>query len=491
MQFQTGFYLPLPSAYEAVMFLKGAHYTVTAPKEVIASVLQSSPKFTDETHPKLFAHQRSGSAFLRARTRALLADEMGVGKTPATLAAIDKRFGALVVCPPVMLGTWWDEARKWRPDLTSRVWKAPYPMFPEPGELTIASYSQLPVDDVIDDPGALSHGFHKPKWTGVRPHAKFGLILDEAHYLKNAKTKRTRVIRAIAGFAHYMWMLTGTPVLNRPPELWALLQTMQGVAKDVFGSWDEFAKLFGAVYKRAYYMSPPRDVIDHWGETPPSEARARLQCVMMRRTRQEVLPSLPTKTYRDIKIEVKPKDMREMGGMGMTLGSMTDDEVLEQCGEAGEMSRVRAWLASAKIATMMDVVEEYEETETPLVVFSHHREPIMRLGERKGWRCITGSTSDYERSDIVRAFQSGELKGLAGTIGAMGVGVTLTRASNMLFVDQSYVPAENLQAEDRECRIGQKNAVTITRLVSNHPVDTRVSEILDKKMMLLEGLGLQ
>ena len=169
---------------------------------------------------------------------------------------------------------------------------------------------------------------------------------------------------------------------------------------------------------------------------------------------------------------------------------MSDDEVVAACSQASWLASARAELANAKLGTLVDLVEDYESAREPLVVFSYHRAPIAEVGARKGWGLIVGGTDALERTRLVEAFQAGKLKGIAGTIGAMGVGVTLTRAASVLFLDRDYVPANNLQAEDRCCRIGQTRGVVVTVLRARHPVDERVEAILARKQRMLEGVGL-
>ncbi len=129
-------------------------------------------------------------------------------------------------------------------------------------------------------------------------------------------------------------------------------------------------------------------------------------------------------------------------------------------------SRIRALLAQSRIPAMLEMVEEYEEAETPLLVFSAHKAPIKALENRSGWAIITGETSAEDRFDIVKRFQEGKLNGVGLTIGAGGVGLTLTRASNILFVDLDWKPSMNIQAEDRAHRIGTNaDNILIKRMV--------------------------
>jgi len=156
--------------------------------------------------------------------------------------------------------------------------------------------------------------------------------------------------------------------------------------------------------------------------------------------------------------------------------------------DLSDFFHVRALLARERIDAMLEIVESHEEQEEPLVVFSAHRAPIDALEGRERWKTITGDTTEKNRADFVRAFQEGALAGLALTIGAGGVGITLTRGSTALFVDLDVTPALNAQAEDRLVRIGQEaSSVLIMRMVSSHPVDRRVHELIEQKMKLFNA----
>lgn len=483
--------------------------------------------------PGLYPFQRSGAEFLRSRRRAILADQMGVGKTIQALAAIDPRKAALAIVPPIVLGNWYAESRKWRPDLAASIWKRPYSVFPEPGELRIATFSSLPIENVEErtrcpfcekmtaieieeregppfDPGTFAvcecskdrggcgQRFARAEdaqmanvWGGEKPKHPVQLIVDEAHYIKSRKAKRTIAVRAIASQCSSTWLLTGTPLLNTPDELWNLCQAMPGNssagydtgAHDAFGSWQRFVKIFHGKPKKygGYEWSEAGDVDD--------EARVRLGSLMLRRMRADVLPELPRKRRRFLDVEVDERGLPSWGKPD-DLARMSDDEVLAECAPERTLSSVRRELALRKMDALIAIVEEHEEEGEPIVVFSYHREPVERLGARSGWACITGSTPAHERTEIVAAFQAGKLKGIAGTTGAMGVGVTLTASASVAFLDRDFVPAQNLQSEDRLARIGQTRGVLVTIFQCRHPVDLRVRDVLARKERLLESLDL-
>jgi hypothetical protein len=507
----------------------------------------------------LYPYQRVGAEFLRSRRRALLADQMGTGKSIQSLAAIDERKGTLLIVPPVVVGNWYKEARRWRPDLVARVWRDPYSLFPDPGELNIVPYSQLPHDRIerrtrcpwcrqlsvvpLDDEEIMILAAEQKRWTdkcdperggrcsgadkvlrvrkfeqrkdawpewvwvGEMPKVPVQLVIDEAHYCKTKDAQRTIAVRAIAaacgtgivGNKSAVWLLTGTPLLNKPPELWSLCQLFPGQggefddgAWDTFGSWSAFVEMFGGK-KNAPVRGVSRGFDWKPGYASP-EARECLSSVMLRRLREDVLPDLPKKTRRYIDVAIDEKKLSKLVTLTENLllqfHNWSDDQVLEECAAGGALSTIRKELAALKADTLMALVKEYEEVEEPVIAFSYHRGPITSLGARKGWACITGSTSDVERTSIVERFQKGELRGVAGTIGAMGVGVTLTRAANVLFLDRDFVPANNLQAEDRAVRIGQTRGVVVSILNALHPVDERVAIILERKEKLLEAMNL-
>jgi SNF2 family DNA or RNA helicase len=208
---------------------------------------------------------------------------------------------------------------------------------------------------------------------------------------------------------------------------------------------------------------------------------------MLRRMKKDVMQDLPPKTKRFYPVDVDKKCLRacdellaQHGGLAAVTAMLAKEKIPFEL-----FSTVRSILASAKVPAMLALVEQHEEEETPLLVFSAHRAPIDLLSKRPGWEVITGDTPAARRSEIEDAFQAGKLRGIGGTIKAAGVAITLTHGSNQVFVDQELTPSLNEQAEDRQLRHGQKNAVLITVLVANHILDERVAEILLRKQALI------
>jgi hypothetical protein len=258
-----------------------------------------------------------------------------------------------------------------------------------------------------------------------------------------------------------------------------------GGLTEAFGSWNGFCRAFNGHRGRYGY---------EWGH-PTDEAAELLKNVQLRRLKRDVLTDLPAKRYQQISVNGLDRATRAacdaaltaLESVGVDLESA--EELAEQTAASGaafeQLSQARHALAVAKTSHLLDLVAEYEEAQEPVVVFSAHRAPVEALGQRDGWAVITGSVSPEERSRVEDAFQAGSLRGVACTIQAGGVAITLTRASHAIFVDRLFTPSLNVQAEDRIHRIGQDRGVLITDLVAEHALDERLYEILVAKQHLI------
>ncbi len=461
------------AAEQAEVTLVPTH-SLAAFLEEAAAELEATQNFVDSMGGDLYPYQADGVGFLYQKPFAILTDEMGLGKTVQALHALPPKenCAAVVVCPGFLASNWEEECRRWRSDLTPKIIKSRKEFeWPEPGSLVICSYGRLP-----ETPD--KHG---------RPVAGIHVIADEAQYVKNYKSQRTRNFRKISHRAlkedvgGCVWLLTGTPILNRPLELWALLQVGK-LGKALYGSYDKFIKTFGGI----------KDGLGQilWTGKVQPDAMEPVRPYMLRRIRTEVLPDLPLKT-RQIH-HCPPPDKQ----LAATLNEALQDygELLRESVEAWDqslelfngLSTARKHLAAAKITELLLLLPQYEDADEPVVVFSAHRGPIETLQSRPGWGAIIGGMTDKQRHETVRQFKAGELKGLACTIAAAGLGLTLTNAAHAIFVDSSWVPADNLQAEDRLCRIGQTRGVVITRIMCDHELDHLITGTLNKKLALLD-----
>lgn len=439
-------------------------------------------------HLPLYPYQVEGVRWLASRRDALLADEMGLGKTLQALAALPDNPAVIVVCPASVKGTWATEVARWRPDLKLEVLKGRGSFrWPDDGEVVVLNYDILPKNCRAPSGGGRS-------WGGDRRNLV--LICDEIHYAKNQRASRTKRLMDLGLVVHQMrgrrWGLTATPLLNEPPELRSVLKVLDLAAAAGIAQWNYLKLAFNGRTGRFGTT---------WG-LPRAGLVDNLKRVMLRRRLSVVLPDLPALRHQTHTVNgISPATMALLASVmadleraGLTLGDILTAEARADRAVSGwslifeRISEARMALATAKIPAMLEQVVAFEDADEPLVVFSAHRAPVDALAGRKGWGVLTGSTPAEERTRVVAAFQAGDLRGLACTIQAGGIGITLTRASHALFVDLAWTPAANAQAEGRLRRIGQEaSAVVIHRLEVDHPLDERVNELLATKSTLISA----
>ena len=431
-----------------------------------------------EIDARAYPYQRDGIRYLRSKRRCLLGDQPGLGKTMQVLLSLPLDARAIVVCPASLKLNWAKETRTWRPDLKPIVvhGKQRRPLVPAWGQVLIVNYDVLPPETSYAGLSEVEAG----------SLSETAAVFDECQKMKNYKAARHKRGKSLASSCGRAWLLTGTPIMNRPPDLKGILE-VAGLFKDVFGGWNRFLECFNAHKNRWGGME--------YGDPTPIVPEL-LRKVMLRRLTEDVLPDLPEKRYQTIPVELKDEENKERHDRLVELDAALTD-ALAMFGvqiKAGklppfeEFSALRKKLADAKIPAMLEIVEQYEENGEPLIVFSAHRAPVEECGKRKGWAVIYGDTPKEDRQAIVERFQGGGLQGIALTIQAGGEGLTLTRARTALFVDRDWTPALNSQAEARIRRIGsEKGHVTYLDLICDHVLERRVHDLLTSKSAMHEA----
>lgn len=443
--------------------------------------------------PTIRPYQIEGVEWLSLRQKSILGDDQGLGKTLQVLLSIPTGGRCVVVCPASVKGVWQAETAKWRTDLRVTVlsgrgsFRAPLP-----GEVVVVNYDILPGELKQRDTGKKTRKGNpiKVKYVDLPDFGDLSdatIAVDEAHNVRKYKTDRSVRLAALVRLFGRAVYMTGTPLLKCPLDLWGIL-TNGDMASEVFGSWNTFLRVFGGGKGQwgGYQFSGPVN----------EEAANRLRRVMLRREKSEVAKDLPPKQYQDVVVSgeiagtVRERIDRAYAywhELGLEIDE-NGDIVRAPIPSFREMAEARALLAQSKIPALLEMVEGFEASEEPLIVFSAHLAPIEALAKREGWAVIHGGVANETRTEIVAKFQRGELKGIGITIKAGGTGLTLTRASNEIFVDLEWNPADNTQAEDRAHRIGQEaESVNIIRLVADHPLDARIFELLTKKEELFRA----
>lgn len=424
---------------------------------------------------KLFPYQKEGSMVLSGRNAFLLSDEMGLGKTYQAIFAAGPLSPLVIICPSVVKYNWEKEVKKVYPSRQVFIGEGEQDewCWPSAGQVVIIN------PDILPPTNREKYGTDSDADLSIpiaHPGANHGtiVIIDEAHMGKNRKSRRTERMKAVLAGAREVngrnWLLTATPLLNRPLELWNVLE-LAGISRATFGSFQRFVKLFNGRRARFGY---------EWG-LPKEEVFDIMKHTILRRVKAEVLKDLPPKRYQEIVIDPL-EDRPPVEG----LDRMSEDTLKS----APAIAKRRKVLAQDKVKELLALIEAYESADEPIVVFSAHTYPIELLSRRDGWKGIWGDVSPQQRKLVIDRFQQGALKGVALTIGAGGVGITLTRASTVVFIDRDWTPATNQQAEDRLHRIGQKNAVLVIDIKSSDPVESRVWEVIMGKKELIEKSGL-
>ncbi|KAF8017672.1 hypothetical protein BT93_H2767 [Corymbia citriodora subsp. variegata] len=293
------------------------------------------------------------------------------------------------------------------------------------------------------------------------------VIADESHFLKNAQAKRTAATLPVIKKAQYALLLSGTPALSRPIELYK-----QG---------------FFGVYQ---------------GSSNHEELHNLMKAtVMIRRLKREVLTQLPVKRRQQVFLDLADKDMkkinalfRELKGIKERIKACASKEEAESLkfSEKNLISKIYTDSAEAKIPAVLDYLETVVEAGCKFLIFAHHQPMINAIHEfllkkKVGSIRIDGSTPAVARQALVTDFQEKDaIKAAVLSIRAGGVGLTLTSASTVIFAELSWTPGDLIQAEDRAHRIGQVSSVNIYYLLANDTVDDIIWDVVQSK---LENLG--
>lgn len=320
---------------------------------------------------------------------------------------------------------------------------------------------------------------------------EIGMIaFDECHKAKNPSTQQGKGILQLQ--AETMIAMTGTPLMNRPEDLFIILKWL-GYEKHAFYSFKKHYCIYGGFggYEVVGYKN-----LD--------ELQDRLNEIMLRRKKEEVL-DLPEKTYINEYVEMTPKQKSIYNEISSEI-KMNIDQIKESNNPLAELIRMRqatgytgilssTIMESAKLDRMEELVEESIENDKKVVIFSNWTQMTDAIVDRlkvKYGLCaglITGETPDNQRQQIVNEFQNTpDMKIIIGTTGAMGTGITLTAGTVEIFVDEPWNMALKVQAEDRCHRIGQNNNITIYTLMCKDTIDERIHQIVEKKGVMADAI---
>ena len=474
----------------------------------------NSPKLNDlpKTLLKnLYRFQKQGIIFgIKKFSRLLIADEMGVGKTVQAIGLsclYQKDWPVLVICPSSLKFAWRDEINLWLSDILEKddvqVIRHSKNGFKLDKKYYIISYdlSVRMIDKIIEK--------------------KFNYIIaDEAHYLKSKSAKRTMCLTPILQRSKRVVLLTGTPILAKPMEIYPLLHILR---PDKFKGFKEFG---------TRYCDPkmlPYGLIDWSGSSNSRELNSILNRLMIRRLKKDVLSQLPPKKRQKIEIATDSKVIKklkifmeksskkfeellgtqiELDKLGIDLNELNPDKEKEKNTEKNKenkdiseekedtilnkFNKAYSMTGEAKLPGIKDYVNYLVDNSCKFLIFAHHTEVLDAIEDeiiqdKIGYIRIDGKVQIEKRQELVNKFQTDEECLVAIlSITACATGLTLTKASTVVFAELHFTPSIMIQAEDRAHRIGQDaGCVNIHYLVGEDTLDVLLFRKLNEKQNIV------
>jgi SWI/SNF-related matrix-associated actin-dependent regulator 1 of chromatin subfamily A len=471
-------------------------------------------------------YQRAGISYALApqRSGTLIADEMGLGKTIQAIGVINGDESirhVLVICPASLRLNWAREFKKW---LTRAATIVVAGLGRGGGPLIAATGGDIRIR-IVNYNGLAKRLRELVSPSLNAPETPWDLVIvDEAHYCKNDRAQRTQHVLTIGRNAKRRVALTGTPICNRPKELFPLLRLVAPAVWDPAGKDRRTGKeypegsgrgrfRFERRYCAAYFDGKRWDA---GGATNLEELQDKLRATcMIRRLKADVLTELPPKRRQIIELEggddAVDEERRLWSRHEGELERLREDVELARAAESEddytaavnrlrsgtglaftEIAKVRRETAMAKVEQVIEHVREVFEGGTEkLVLFAHHKDLIAKLAKdlaEFGVVTLTGDTPMLDRQAAVDRFQQdASCRLFIGSITAAGVGLTLTAASHVIFAELDWVPGNVTQAEDRCHRIGQRNSVLVQHLVLAGSLDAQMARTLVAKQEIADS----
>jgi len=422
------------------------------------------------SHRPPLTHQKESIQKLVENKKFILADDMGLGKTTSTIIAA-LETGAkkiLIVCPATLKINWKREIENY----TDRsIFIAESKSFSTEHDFVIINY------DIIKN-------FHstKDKKNSDMLNANFDLVIvDEAHYIKNAQAKRTKLINDIVKDIDRLWLLTGTPMTSRPIDYYNLLNLVDSpVAKN----WMAYVIRYCNGFQ---FNAGPRKVWNVMGATNLEELRDRTSGTILRRLKEDVL-DLPDKIITPVYLRLKSREYEEIMGEYYDWYDKNPEESKSLTVQFSKLTKVRQVIANEKISQTIEMAENIIEQDKKVIIFCNFTDSLNRIVEHFGKSAVRvdGSCSKEQRQFAVDEFQTNsKIKVFVGNIKAAGVGITLTSAEVVIMNDLSFLPSDHAQAEDRAYRYGQKNNVLVYYPIFENTVEGVIYDIINAKKQVI------
>lgn len=432
---------------------------------------------------KLFEHQKYGIEWLKERPKSILADEMGLGKTiQAVITSAEMSMGAtLIICPASIKTTWEREILKEYPEEEIVI------VNPGPEKnLKVASWYIINYDMVKK--------YRQQLKSMIAVGEIETVILDEAHYIKGKTAQRSKVIIDLVNDAKRIHCLTGTPLLNRPIEMFNLLKVIK---HPLSSNRTIFSKRYCNGHLKVINRKDGRTIRfwDESGATCLRELKERTQDIMLRRSKKDVL-DLPEKIVSVTHVDLNREWQKiydnawdeYLEWLWNRPEKYEDIENIIDARQLVEIGKLKQVCSLAKVDRIVSDVENATEQDNKIIIFSQYTKTIEELKRKLGRQAVTltGQHSTEERAEAVDRFQNNdEIKVFIANIKAGGVGITLTASSIVMFADMDWSPEIHKQAEDRAHRIGQEGTVNVYYYVVRGTIEEDIAETLEAKRMVI------
>jgi len=381
----------------------------------------------------LFPHQEEAKQFLLDKRRAILADQPRVGKTLPAAAAALQHLPAIIVCPAIAKTVWEAAFNKLDPSTPVKVITGKK----QAAEIiccgvTIVNY------DILSS---------VTTFTGIKT-----VVFDECHRLKNNKAIRTKAAMLMMKKIDRVYALSGTPIPNRPIELWPILHGL-GIYR---GGWFDFAARYAKMWSAPWGL-------DVSGASNIPELKALMRPFVLRRKKEDIFmdyqqPQVSLVTF-DLPIDKREQQFDADALVANPNALLAFEGLAEIMREAG-MRKIKA--ASEFISDLLQSGE-------PVVVFAHHKDVVHGLVEElKDHKpvVVVGDTPATKRTENIAAFQSGQTKVIVGNIAAMSEGVDLSAADTIVFVECTWSTSALEQASSRVENINKSGVKPVIYLLT-------------------------
>jgi SNF2 family DNA or RNA helicase len=469
----------------------------------------------------LYSYQDVGSEFLVRARHALLADEMGTGKTVQTIRALrrlgDGAYPVCVISPNTAKQAWANEWQRWDPTVDVFVIRGSAAqrrkLFNDAEDAiswgrkvavvinieAVRRFSRLaPYGNVrLSDDEKTPKELNSIEWRTV--------VIDEAHRMKDPRSKQTRACWAVqhGSSVRYRYALTGTPIANHIGDLWSI---MHGLAPHDYPTKTQYVDRYCA---QAWSPFGDLEIIGVRPDTA-TEFYSILNPRIRSMPKELVLPFLPPKVRPVRYVEMSPKQTKAYKDLeNDMITKLEDGSVLVASNELTRNIRLLQFSSayctidgagdvhlsepSPKLDAMEEILDDLEGAS--MVVVAESRQLIemaaMRLAKRNvQFRMIVGGVPEQERQRNIDDFQAGRAQVMLMTIKAGGVGITLTRAGTIVFLQRSWSMVDNKQCEDRVHRIGseQHDKIVVIDIITTGTIEEIQIPRLHAKLIRLEEI---